>query len=78
MGYINSDWINPFIIGQKIESVKHEGDETYIIFESGESLRLYMRSSKGSLKEDLIVTPYDKSGKVKQTIDIMDNENIVV
>lgn len=69
MGYFNDEWVSEFIKGQTIKSIKSKESFTYLIFKSGEMLRMYPYESEGNLT--IIVTPFKANGEVKQTIEIM-------
>jgi len=66
VGYLNSDWVNPFTEGQTIKAIEKEGHYFYIIFKSGERLRLH-----ADCEGDIITTPFDEKGQIKSAMDIL-------
>lgn len=73
MGFPNSKHIIKYAKGQTIESMipdKENGDFR-LVFKSGEAIQFYPYPYTGRI----ICVPYDKNGKVKQSVDILKKVN---
>jgi hypothetical protein len=72
MGLLNSNHIQAFVKGKRIKRLMEAEGCFYLHFTNGESLRLYssVKTVRDSVTE-IIATPYDKKGSVKQSTEIL-------
>lgn len=75
MGYLNSEHIQNFVAGQTVEALIPDPEAAIayrLVFESGESLRLYPdKHGCECCRSDIVATPYDEKGQVKPSTVIM-------
>ena len=72
MGFPNSLHIRGFVQGKVVRDIEQrESGEIFIIFEDGESLRLWATAKQPKVPDvEVIATPFQANGLVKQSVDI--------